>query len=114
MDEFVEKRLVPRIEFSGKCLCESAGTTMRVVMANLGRDGVFVKTAIPLPVGHHAILNWKLPNEHQVVAQGEVVWASQGGTSIPGMGMRFLEIQEGAEDLGAFLDDVLGAWRDAG
>ena len=114
MDGAAERRVNPRKDVQLTCWCETPGTTMCVMMTNLSRSGVFLKTAVPLAVGHRAVLRWKLPDAHQVVAQGEVVWASQGGTSIPGMGIWFLEIQEGAEDLGAFLDDVIVAWRDAG
>ena len=105
MDEFTEKRLVPRTEFSGKCWCESAGTMMNVAMTNLSRNGVFLKTAIPFPIGHRAVLRWKLPDERQVEAQAEVVWCSNGESVMPGMGLRFVDFRSGAEELERFLED---------
>jgi uncharacterized protein (TIGR02266 family) len=104
MDEFNERRRCQRVPISERCWCEASGTSMYVSMTNVSRGGAFLKTAIPLPVGHRAVLRWSLPDARKVEAEAEVVWVSGNRDSIPGMGFKFLNVSTGSESLEDYLE----------
>ncbi len=68
---------------------------------DLSEGGVLIQTAQPLPVGTRVRLKFRLPNALKLIdLTGEVVWSHPyipGETDlnlIPGMGVKFLEIDE--------------------
>ena len=80
---------------------------MHVLMLNVSRSGAFLKTAIPLSPGSRAALRFDLPAGLRVEARAEVVWASRDGKATPGMGLRFLDVTRGREDLDGFIEAAL-------
>jgi uncharacterized protein (TIGR02266 family) len=68
---------------------------------NISKGGMFISTRDPLPEGTNLILKLKVPNSNEeIVLEGEVVWRvkpeESRGTLIPGMGLRFKNIDEEA------------------
>ena len=108
-----EKRRDPRFPITQRCWCESTNVTMYITIMNISRGGVFLKTAIPLPVGEKARILWKMADDQEVEAEAEVVWSCQGIANriegafvVPGMGLRFLEVRRGHESLEAFFTSM--------
>ncbi len=115
MNEKVEtpedQRLHRRFPITQRCWCESTNVTMFITMLNISRGGLFLKTAIPLPVGQRARVVWKTADEQEIEAEAEVVWCCQGTslsgyTAAPGMGLRFIEVKRGQESLERFFDTL--------
>jgi len=109
-----DKRRHPRFPITQRCWCESTNVTMYITIMNISRGGLFLKTAIPLPVGQKARILWKLADDQEVEAEAEVVWSCQGGGSghsgmlmMPGMGLRFVRVLKGQESLERFFESLL-------
>lgn len=86
---------------------------MYITMLNISRGGIFLKTAIPLPVGQRARIVWKTSDDQEIEAEAEVVWSCPGNPSgpdapaaAPGMGMRFIEVYKGVESLERLFDTM--------
>ncbi len=112
-ENFSDKRSFPRFPVTQRCWCESTNVTMYITMMNISRGGVFLKTAIPLPVGQKVRVVWKTADEQEIEAEAEVVWCCQGGTdqggrsiSIPGMGLRFISVTRGEDSLERYFDSL--------
>jgi uncharacterized protein (TIGR02266 family) len=109
-----EKREHQRFPITQRCWCESTNVTMYITILNISKGGIFLKTAIPLPVGQKARIIWKLADDQDVEAEAEVIWSCQGGASgphggfvVPGMGLRFTRILKGADSLERFFESLL-------
>jgi hypothetical protein len=114
MQSAEEKRRFPRFPITQRCWCESTNVTMYITIMNISRGGVFLKTAIPLPVGQHAKIMWKMADDDEVEAEVEVVWSCQGGAPapgggfvMPGMGLKFLKVLKGGESLDRFFRTLI-------
>jgi Tfp pilus assembly protein PilZ len=86
---------------------------MYITMLNISRGGIFLKTAIPLPVGQRARIAWKTPDDQEIEAEAEVVWCcpgtpagKNGFATAPGMGLKFIEVKKGVESLERFFEDM--------
>lgn len=108
-----EKRKDPRFPITQRCWCESTNVTMYITIINISRGGVFLKTAIPLPVGQKTKIIWKMADDQEVEVEAEVVWSCQGGTPgpedgfvMPGMGLRFITVTKGRESLDHFFNSL--------
>ena len=109
-----DKRLHQRFPITQRCWCESSNVTMYITIMNISRGGVFLKTAIPLPVGQKARIMWKMADDQEVEAEAEVVWSCQGGSPgpqggfiMPGMGLKFIRFTRGVENLEQFFKSML-------
>jgi uncharacterized protein (TIGR02266 family) len=109
MESTTDKRKHQRFPITQRCWCESTNVTMYITILNISKGGVFLKTAIPLPVGQKARIIWKLSDDQEVEAEAEVVWSCQGGSSgpqggfvVPGMGLRFTSVLRGEDGLEQF------------
>jgi hypothetical protein len=87
---------------------------MYITIMNISRGGVFLKTAIPLPVGQKAKIMWKMADDVEVEAEAEVVWSCQGGSPgpqggfiMPGMGLKFIRFTRGGENLEQFFKSMI-------
>jgi len=98
-----ERREYPRTAVECRCWCEASSTVTFLAMLNLSRGGAFLKTAVPIQVGHKVMLRWQLPDEEQVEAVAEIIWSGRGASGPPGMGLRFVEVA-GSESLRRFLE----------
>lgn len=85
------------------------GTTV-----DLGRGGLFLRTAMPAPLGQPVRVTLELPGHERVVADGKVVRtvASDNGDR-PGLGVRFERLPDGEDSLCAFLFGSLRAEQEA-
>jgi len=99
-----ERREYPRTAVECRCWCEASSTVMFLSMLNLSRGGAFLKTAVPIQVGHRVMLRWQLSDEEQVEAVAEIVWSDRDPSGPPGMGLRFVEVATGCESLRRFLE----------
>ena len=80
------------------------------VTENLSRGGMFLITTNPLEEGTELSLRFSLPGEKKPMEfTGEVIWAreeEEGGNLAPGMGIRFLRIdEEDREHIGRFTQE---------
>ena len=108
-----DKRTSPRFTVTQRCWCESTNVTMYITMMNISRGGVFLKTAIPLPVGQKVKVTWKTSDEQDIEAEAEVVWCCQGSSEsdrriqgIPGMGLRFIHVTRGEDNLERYFESL--------
>jgi len=71
--------------------------------SNISPTGMFIVTDSPEPAGRILDLEFRLGDGFEIIkGQGEVVWArtaSDGPSRPPGMGIRFLELSPGSQDL---------------
>jgi uncharacterized protein (TIGR02266 family) len=109
-----DKRGDQRFPITQRCWCESSNVTMYITIMNISRGGVFLKTAIPLPVGQKAKIMWKMADDQEVEAEAEVVWSCQGGSPgpqggfiMPGMGLKFIRFTRGGESIEQFLRSMV-------
>jgi uncharacterized protein (TIGR02266 family) len=66
---------------------------------NISKGGMFISTRDPLPEGTTLTLKLKVPeSKEEITLEGEVVWRvkpdESKGTLIPGMGLKFKNIDE--------------------
>lgn len=77
---------------------------------NLSRSGLFIRTALPLPVNRTLTLRFQLPGiPGPFQVQGQVIWSNpQAGKTYPqGMGVKFVDLPgERAEQIQAFVVQV--------
>jgi len=109
-----DKRIHRRFPITQRCWCESTNVTMYITIMNISRGGVFLKTAIPLPVGQKAKIMWKMADDQEVEAEAEVVWSCQGGSPgpqggyiMPGMGLKFIRFTRGCDSLEHFFKSLV-------
>jgi uncharacterized protein (TIGR02266 family) len=71
--------------------------------SNVSPTGMFIVTDSPEPAGRILDLEFRLGDGFEIIkGQGEVVWArtaNDGPSRPPGMGIRFLELSPGSQDL---------------
>lgn len=71
--------------------------------SNVSPTGMFIVTDSPEPAGRILDLEFRLGDGFEIIkGQGEVVWArtaSDGPSRPPGMGIRFLELSPGSQEL---------------
>ena len=71
--------------------------------SNISPTGMFIVTENPEPPGHILDLEFRLGDGFEIIkGQGEVVWvraAPDGPSRPPGMGIRFLDLAPGSQDL---------------
>ena len=71
--------------------------------SNISPTGMFIVTENPEPPGRILDLEFRLGDGFEIIkGQGEVVWSRsvpEGPSRPPGMGIRFLELSPGSQDL---------------
>ena len=76
----------------------ATGSFMTDFSANVSRQGVFIRTSHPLPVGERVRLRLQLPTGDAPFAlDGVVKWTRDGkahGEHPPGMGVEFVDLPE--------------------
>jgi hypothetical protein len=115
-----------RIAVRCGCWLEHEQATVYGTTVNLGRGGLFLRTALPICPGAPVRVTLNLPGRTTVVADGKVVRTVASslpdldGLSLdgaardrPGLGVRFDRLPDGEDSLDAFLCGTLQAQRDA-
>lgn len=86
------------------CWLEHAQATIYGSTVDLGRGGLFLRTALPVCPGDPVRVTLQLPDCGPVVADGRVVrTVAPDAGDRPGLGVCFTELPHGAESLCAFL-----------
>jgi len=99
MNEKEEKRVHRRFPRTLEVKYSSVKGLISDWTMNISKGGMFISTRDPLPEGTSLILKLKVPDsDEEIVLEGEVVWRvkpeESKGTLIPGMGLRFKNIDE--------------------
>jgi uncharacterized protein (TIGR02266 family) len=99
-----------RIAVRCGCWLEHEQATVYGTTVDLGRGGLFLRTALPMPPGISVRVTLRLPGHETVVADGKIVRtvAPHAGDR-PGLGVRFEHLPDGEDSLCAFL---FGSLRD--
>jgi uncharacterized protein (TIGR02266 family) len=86
------------------CWLEHEQATVFGTTVDLGRGGLFLRTALPMPPGVDVRVTLRLPGSETVVADGKVVrMVAPTGGDRPGLGVRFERLPDGEDSLCAFL-----------
>jgi uncharacterized protein (TIGR02266 family) len=91
-----EARRSPRFALRKRVWCEGDHVTLYLQSQNVSAGGFFLRTATPLPPGTRDRVSLRI-EEVEMIADAEVVWVAGVGAHVPGMGLKLLEIREGAE-----------------
>lgn len=99
-----------RIAVRCGCWLEHEQATVFGTTVDLGRGGLFLRTALPMPPGVSVRVTLRLPGQETVVADGKIVRnvAPHSGDR-PGLGVRFDRLPNGEDSLCAFLFGSLRA-----
>jgi len=114
-----------RIAVRCGCWLEHDEATVFGTTVDLGRGGLFLRTALPMPPGVSVRVTLQLPGRATVVADGKVVRHVEArgaaseqrvepcGGDRPGLGVRFECLPDGEDSLCAFLFGSLRAEQEA-
>lgn len=93
-----------RIAVRCGCWLEHDHATVYGNTVDLGRGGLFLRTALPMDPGAKVRVTLQLPSHETVVAEGKVVRiVSPDRGDRPGLGVRFDHLPDGEDSLHAFL-----------
>jgi uncharacterized protein (TIGR02266 family) len=93
-----------RIAVRCGCWLEHDQATVYGNTVDLGRGGLFLRTALPMDPGAEVRVTLQLPSQKTVVAEGKVVRiVSPHRGDRPGLGVRFDRLPDGEDSLHAFL-----------
>ena len=95
-----ERRKSGRIMLNQQCWLDAKNLTLFIRICNISKEGMFLKTASPLPPGTRATLSWESGEKEKIEAEVEVMWtrpASTQSRDLPGMGLKILNFTRGAE-----------------
>jgi len=97
-------RQYQRVAVRCGCWLEHQDATVFGTTVDIGRGGLFLRTALPMAPGVEVKVTLKLPGLEPVIAQGQVVRrvSPQAGDR-PGLGVRFDQVHVGDESLRDFL-----------
>jgi uncharacterized protein (TIGR02266 family) len=97
-------RAYRRVAVRCGCWLEHEQATVFGTTVDVGRGGLFLRTALPMPPGVAVRVTLRLPGRETVVADGKVVrTVAPTGADRPGLGVRFERLPEGEDSLSAFL-----------
>ena len=95
----------PCIPIRQRIWCEGDNVTLYVQALNVSTGGLFVRTANPPHPGQRFRVSFTDLDEGEVVAQVEVVWARHAaGDPSPGMGLRIVTFERGADNFQRFVE----------
>jgi uncharacterized protein (TIGR02266 family) len=97
-------RAYRRVAVRCGCWLEHEAATVFGTTIDVGRGGLFLRTALPMAPGMSVRVTLQLPGSETVVADGQVVRAvAPHEGDRPGLGVRFERLPEGEASLSAFL-----------
>jgi uncharacterized protein (TIGR02266 family) len=101
-------RRYERVAVRCGCWLEHEGATVFGTTVDIGRGGLFLRTALPMAPGAHVRVTLRLPGFSDVVADGLVVRRiGPNDGPRPGVGVRFECLSEGDLCLYEFLGSTL-------
>lgn len=90
------------------CWLEHEEATVYGTTIDLGRGGLFLRTALPMTPGVAVRVTLELPGHQPVIADGEIVHrVAPAHGDRPGLGVRFDKLSSGDESLADFLGVTL-------
>jgi hypothetical protein len=92
-----ERRAARRVQVNLPARYSSAGMEVVGWVANLSRDGLFLRSAFLDEDGAEVSVSFELPGEERPVALLGRVVRVHGGTLCPGMAIRFTQVAEGVQ-----------------
>lgn len=99
-----DRRRHPRVPIRQRVWCEGPNVTLYVQALNASEGGLFVRAANPPSAGDRFRFSFTDLDDGEVVATVEVVWSRRGtGDSQPGMGVRTVRFEKGAECFDRFV-----------
>lgn len=104
-----KNREYQRIAVRCGCWLEHEQATVYGTTVDLGRGGLFLRTALPMPPGISVRVTLRLPGHEPVIADAKIVRTVAPHTGRPGLGVSFDRLPAGEETLDAFLCGSLSA-----
>jgi uncharacterized protein (TIGR02266 family) len=90
------------------CWPEHEEATVYGTTIDLGRGGLFLRTALPMTPGVEVRVTLQLPGHQPVIAEGQIVHrVAPAHGDRPGLGVRFDKLASGDESLADFLGVTL-------
>jgi uncharacterized protein (TIGR02266 family) len=89
-----DNRKFGRVPSRLRCWCEGENVTVYARIGNLSEGGLFLRTSTPLERGSRTVVRF---GETNIEATAQVVWArsNEGSEGPPGMGLMFVDIDDG-------------------
>jgi len=111
-----DRRRFKRYYYIRPCWCEGEEIAMFIVISNISKGGLFLKTANPLPIGRSALITFRPTSDREIIARVEVVWHSRGPvwgsrSTVSGMGTRLVDIVKGDKYFDMCLQSYIQAGR---
>ena len=101
-------RRYERVAVRCGCWLEHEGATVFGTTVDIGRGGLFLRTALPMVPGAHVRVTLRLPGFSDVVADGQVVRRiGPNDGPRPGVGVRFESLAQGDLCLYEFLGSTM-------
>ena len=101
--EIWNRRRFERLAVHCGCWLEGAGVTVYGRTVDVGRGGLFLRTAVPMPHGARVEVRLQLPGQISAInASGKVVWAGNMDGRM-GVAVEFSEARD-QDELRRFLD----------
>lgn len=92
-----ERRTAPRLQVNLPARYNSEATSLLGWVANLSRNGLFLRSDYLDEAGAEVSVSFELPGEpHPVALRGQVVRVNDGALC-PGMAIRFTQVPDGVE-----------------
>lgn len=103
-----ENRRHRRVSTRQRIWCEGDDITLYVQALNVSEEGIFVRTVSPPKVGSQFRVTFTDPDLGDIVARVVVVWTrtgnGEGQGQQPGMGLRIIRFEQGADEFRELLD----------
>lgn len=94
MAYYARRRIHSRVAARFKVDYDHQGNYLISYSKNISVDGMFICTKAPPPVGACLRLVFSIDGLHEVMVSARVVWAADGESDCPGIGVKFLDPPE--------------------
>ena len=78
----IEKRIEPRTPYSGQIFFSTKNGLHQGQLKNYSRHGLFIETAIPLPVGEMITVALPYLDVAAAKCKGQIMWRNEGGFGV--------------------------------
>lgn len=90
-----EQRKTPRVPIQLKVDVESPNEHyLFEYSSNLSQNGIFIQSTEPLDPGTKVNIQFSLPDSYLIRTRGEVIWVNDEEEEEPGMGIKFIGLDE--------------------
>jgi uncharacterized protein (TIGR02266 family) len=108
-----DRRRHPRYGFQVAVDCRNVDTTFSAVTGNVSKGGCFIQTDNPLPEGTPIWLEFSFVDIPVKLGNilGRVVWSTQPGDPVQGMGIKYEKVPDVVEEL---MEEFIESVKNAG